>query len=147
MPIQKDSAKPKIQKESQNMELEGINSNLKKSQKFKRDDYQKITKITHIGFPQKLTASQHCKKKYQVEMKFLDQDGKEKSKLVRFGRLGKEDFIDHGDEDKRRRTISRLTQTDNCLHGNFYSLYLLNNKSDIYESYKNLTETVYKLYQ
>lgn len=103
----------------------------KKIHKFKRANFNDA-EITYIGYPKKQKVSDRCKRRYGVEVLFKDKTngGAIKRKLVLFGKEGKESFIEHKSLIKRENCISKLKQTDNPLHPNFYELYLLNGKRE-----------------
>lgn len=111
----------------------------KKIQKFKRADYAD-GELIHIGLPERLKPSDKCRKRFAVNVRFIDKKtGKKRSKLVRFGKEGKDEFIDHKDAIKRERCIAKLGNDENWLHGNFYKLYLMNSNSEnIYDAHKAL---------
>lgn len=102
----------------------------KKIHKFRRVDF-KNADLTYIGLPKKLTPSDRCKRRYAVRVEFKDiQTGAAKSKLVLFGREGKEGYVDHKNLIRRENCITKLKHTENFLHPNFYDLYILNGKRD-----------------
>ena len=113
----------------------------KKIQKFKRKDYADA-QLIHIGLPRKLihSGASKCRKRFGVDIHFIDKKtGKKRTKLVRFGKEGKEEFVDHHDVLKRQKCISKLSNDENWMHGNFYKLNLLNSKFDnVYDAHKAL---------
>lgn len=125
-------------------ETSALNPKSKKIQKFKREDY-KEAKLLDIGRPYVPKKGSRSKKRYAVDVKFTDtRTGKDRTKQVQFGKEGKDEFIDHHDDKKRRRSIVGLSQDDNPLHPNFYKLYLLNYKDTIEESYDELCKDMFK---
>lgn len=114
----------------------------KKIQKFKRADYTKA-KLKYIGYPRPFKATPQCQRRFEVEVQFNDQNNKLRKRLVRFGRKGKEEFIDHKDNIKRINTLNKLSNLDNFLDPNFYRATLLNSRHpEIKDAYFELVETL-----
>lgn len=102
--------------------------------------------LLYIGYPQKLVPTEKCKKRYKVEIKWLE-NGKLHQKHVRFGKEGVKDFIDHNDDKARNCKLNKMKITDDWTHPNFFTAYLLNSESaDVYEAWKSLI-TALKLNQ
>lgn len=136
------SAGPLDEEEKTNKTGTGISNASKKIKKLKREHPEKI-KIKYIGYPVKLKPSEKCKRRYACEVKYLDEEGKERKKHVRFGNEGKNEYIDHRDPQKRLNTITKLKNTESPLESNFYKLYLLNsNEPTVNDAYINLITTM-----
>lgn len=106
----------------------------------RREDYSNF-ELVDVSYPEKITPSGRCKKRFQVQVKFKDETGKLRKKLVRFGKEGKKEFIDEHNE-KLRIRASKLKNSNNWLHGSFYDLFLLNNKDNLVDSFKLLNEYI-----
>lgn len=116
-----------------------INPTSKKITKFKREQY-KDAKITYLGFPTKIDSIfQKTLKKWTIEVRFTDKEGRQRVKNIRFGNVIKPDFIDHQNETLKQQFLSKKNlELDNWLHPDFYKVYLLNTSPDINTAYKNL---------
>jgi hypothetical protein len=109
----------------------------KKIKKFNPD----ISKyeLKYIGYPMKLETTPRCKKRYMVEVRYKDQNGKMRKKHVRFGKEGREEFIDHKNPARRMSVVNRISEDSNYLSSNFYKLFLLNSQhNNISDAYKDL---------
>lgn len=115
----------------------GILSSSKKIKKTPKKDHSKYT-LKHVSYPIKLNPSEKCKKRYAIQIQYLDGD-KMRTKKIRFGKEGKLEFIDHKDHKKRLARVTRLKNDDNFLDHSFYESNLLNSKFDnIDDAYINL---------
>lgn len=117
-----------------------------KVNRLKMKDYQTVELIS-VGPPRLLEISPNCQKKYALDVRYFNPEKRmEGSKLIRFGREGDNDFIEHKDPMKRARTLARLTETDNFLDPNFYRAYLLNSRFDnIDDAYAELSRNLNKV--
>ena len=98
-----------------------------------------------------ITPSKNCKKRFKIRVKWSDGSAVH-VKHVRFGKHGREEFIDHHDELKRTsrvvNLISRLEKkgrVDDFLQEDYYVVSLLNNLPSIQESYSDLLSKCFKL--
>lgn len=129
--------KKKIEKEQDN------NKNLEKTNHKEQNkkthlEWNSNFEIKKLSLPTKLTPSEKIKKKYKIQLTY-GKDGKEHNKTIRFGDIRKSDYIDDQDINNKRKRISKLVNTHNPLHPNFWKLHLLNGeKSDIKENWNNL---------
>lgn len=115
----------------------------KKIKKSKKKHTLENAKIKYIGFPMKLVPNERCRRRFSCEVVYQDLQGKSHKKHVRFGNVGKSEYIDHHDDMKRLNTVSKLANTDDPLQSNFYRMYLLNSKNDnITDAYFNLVQSL-----
>lgn len=84
-----------------------------------------VRELKYIGYPVKLTPKPRCKKRYAVEVRWIE-GGRERHKHVRFGKGNASDFIDDHDEKKRNTKLKKMTITDDFTSPAFYTAYLLN---------------------
>lgn len=125
--------KPKIDK----IQLHLMN----KSRKVPPPD--QIKQISGLGYPQPLPLKGTSKRKYQILVNYVDKDGKERQKTVKFGKRTVDDYVDHHDEKKRYFMVNRLKASENPLEPNFWRLYLLNSKhDDLDKAYLDLRKLV-----
>ena len=93
--------------------------------------------LKKISLPEKLNPNDKIKRKYKVQITY-NQNGKDHAKTIRFGDTRKSDFIEDKDELKKNKLFSKLGNTHNVLHPNFWRLHLLNNGTDVKENWNNL---------
>lgn len=94
-------------------------------------------KIVDIQYPQELGEGRF-KKKYKLNLTYKLND-KIHKKTIRFGKKDDQDFIETGDVAKKNRLASKLGNTHNMFHGNFWRLHLLNGETkSLRENYLNL---------
>lgn len=79
------------------------------------------------------------KKKYFVNVRWREKDGRKRTKVIRFGEKGKKDYVDSKDVAQRMSVLSRLKNTDNPFNKNFYRAHLLNSDElDIKKAWLNM---------
>lgn len=98
-------------------------------------------KLIDVQYPQEINNPKF-KKKYKLNITYKDDD-KIHKKTVRFGKKDDLDYVEGGDLTKKNRIASKLGNTHNMFHGNFWRLHLLNgeNKS-LKENYVNLISKI-----
>lgn len=119
-----------------------ISNQSKKITKFKRENF-KEAKIISLGLPRRVdNIREQSSKKYCVEVKFQDKEGRMRCKNIRFGNVARKDFIDHLDESKRLKTVEKIKEKENWLHPDFYHAYLLNSAPKIEDAFFNLNKVL-----
>lgn len=93
--------------------------------------------LKKISLPEKLNPNEKIKRKYKVQITY-NQNGKDHAKTIRFGDIRKSDYIEDKDENKKNKLLSKLGNTHNVLHPNFWRLHLLNHGADVKENWNNL---------
>lgn len=93
--------------------------------------------LKKISLPEKLNPNDKIKRKYKIQITY-GQDGKDHTKTIRFGDIRKSDFIEDKDENKKNKLLSKLGNTHNVLHPNFWRLHLLNQGNDVKANWNNL---------
>lgn len=96
-------------------------------------------KFTAIDRPQELKDLK-SKKKWIIRFDY-DDDGnppKRHTKLVRFGRKGQEDYVEHKDVAKKEKYLNSLRNPTNPFKGNFWNLHILNTTTDMQDNYIDL---------
>lgn len=112
----------------------------KKIKKFNQFDEKH--KILEIGEIQNIDNPKFHKK-LKIKIKYRNNDGKIKSKTIRFGDERKKNFVDTKDESIKKKINSRLARGDNFLHENFWRLRILNgNSTSKEENLKNLRTNI-----
>lgn len=99
-------------------------------------------KLTAVQYPEELLNEKYKKKKYKINIAYKAGDKLHK-KTIRFGKRDDPDFVDGGDVSKKNRLSSKLGNTHNMFHGNFWRLHLLNGDSKtLKENYLNFIKKI-----
>lgn len=98
-------------------------------------------KLVDVQFPQEINNPKF-KKKYKLNITYKDDDKLHK-KTIRFGKKDDVDYVEGGDVNKKNRVSSKLGNTHNMFHGNFWRLHLLNGEAkSLKENYLNLISKI-----
>lgn len=85
-----------------------------------------------VSFPTKIPESESTKKKYRLEIKYVDRSIKNplkkqiRVKTISFGTRGINDFIDDKNERKRVSRVNMIEKAQDPFNPNHYRLLLLN---------------------
>jgi len=93
-------------------------------------------KMLKIESPHQITLA--GRKRYSVKIYYLDNEGKKKSKTIRFGDKNQQEFIDNHDLLKKKSVVSRLQNVNDPFNKSFWRLNLLNNKDNLLDSYTDM---------
>ncbi len=129
-----DIQKEEIKEEKKEIE---IKKKIKKNRPLWNDKFM----LKKVSIPEKIPESAKIKKKYKVQITY-NEDGKNHNKTIRFGDIRVPDYIEDKDETKRNRIMSKLGNTHNVLHPNFWRLHLLNQNGDIKTNWTNLISNI-----
>lgn len=114
-----------------------------KTKKIKKEKIWKDTyKLQNITFPESIKASERLKKKYKIHIQYLDENNVKHNKTIRFGKHGKEDYLDNKNENQKKKLTSKLCNTHNLFHENYWRLNLLNTTDDLKSNYFNLLNKI-----
>lgn len=119
-------------------------SNISISKKIKKPKpiWNNKYKLIDVQYPQPIDNPKF-KKKYKLNITFKNEDDKIRKKTIRFGKKEDIDFVDNGDVARKNRISSKLGNTHNMFHGNFWRLHLLNGDSkNLKENYLNLISKI-----
>jgi hypothetical protein len=117
-----------------NTQLSDLSKKIKKTKKFWDNKYELI----NVQFPLEIQGDKF-KKRYKLNLSYKDHTGKLHKKTIRFGNKMIKEFIDDGDDNKKKKISGKLGNTHNIFHGNFWRLHLLNGDSrNLKENYLNL---------
>ncbi len=97
--------------------------------------------LKKVSLPEKIPESAKIKKKYKIQLTY-NENGKNHNKTIRFGDIRVPDYIEDKDETKRNKIMSKLGNTHNVLHPNFWRLHLLNQNGDIKSNWTNLISNI-----
>jgi hypothetical protein len=98
-------------------------------------------KLVDVQFPQEINNPKF-KKKYKLNITYKDDDKLHK-KTIRFGKKDDVDYVEGGDLNKKNKISSKLGNTHNMFHGNFWRLHLLNGEAkSLKENYLNLISKI-----
>lgn len=96
-------------------------------------------KLTCLGYPKALDTSGRYRKRFGIHVDYVGEDDKVHTKLVKFGKIGDSEYVDHGNEEMRCRIVNRIKQDVTPIQGDFYRFYLLNStERNIGQAYINL---------
>ena len=98
--------------------------------------------IKNVSCPVALD-SKSIKKRYKLNLEYADNNNKLRKKTIRFGKNGVQEFIDDQNDEKKNRLLSKLGNTHNPLHANFWRFHLLNGDST--DLKKNWMEIINKI--
>ena len=103
-------------------------------------------KILRIGAPVALDKSKFNKSKFKVEITFLDEEGKKKTRNVRFGEIGTQDYYEHKNEKIANAYCGRHNKySDTPFHRNFWQCNLLNHQSgDLSQAFGEICKRLIK---
>lgn len=87
--------------------------------------------IKNISFPEEIKATEKLKKKYKIHLQYVDEKGIKHNKTIRFGKHGKDDYLDHKNIDQKNKLTAKLCNTHNIFHPNYWRLNLLNSGEDL----------------
>ncbi len=96
----------------------------KKRQTWSSDKF-KLLKVE----PPVVVSGLGVRKRFSIRLTYLNEEGKKKCKSVRFGEVGKQEYIDDADELKRISTCNKLKYTADVFNKSFWRLNLLNSKN------------------
>lgn len=129
---------PPVKNNLEQQKIEGetlIRKNKKKQNKpLWNDNY----KLINISYPESLVQNEKLKRKYKIKLIYSDEKGNKHNKTVRFGKYGKEDYLDNKNEENKKRLTSKLSNTHNLFHPNFWRLNILNSGDDLKKNWINL---------
>lgn len=94
--------------------------------------------IKNISYPEEIIANERLKKKYKVHLQYLDPKGIKHTKTIRFGKQGKDDYLDHKNMDQKNKLTAKLCNTHNIFHPNYWRLNLLNTGEDLKSNWMSL---------
>lgn len=121
-----------------NPQAVGASKKIKKPKPIWNNKY----KLIDVQFPQPI-ENPKFKKKYKLNITFKNDEDKIRKKTIRFGKKDDPDFVDGADIVKKSRLSSKLGNTHNMFHGNFWRLHLLNGESkNLKENYLNLISKI-----
>lgn len=112
----------------------------KATKKIKKDKivWNDSFKITNVTYPENITPNEKLKRKYKIKLTYLDKNGEKHSKTIRFGKHGKEDYLDNKNEDSKKKITAKLSNTHNIFHPNYWRLNILNTGDDLKKNWINL---------
>ena len=90
---------------------------------------KEFSKIITFTQPVAMKPTATNKRRFKVGITYLDKAGKTRQTTVRFGEIGRLEYVDDKDEAKRLATCNRLKNTGNPLHHNFWHANVLNHES------------------
>lgn len=92
-----------------------------------------------LGYPEKLDTSGRYRRRFIIHVKYVGEDNQTHQKAVKFGKVGDSEYIDHGNEEARKRILAKLRDDTTPIDSDFYRAYLLNsNESSIEQAWMNL---------
>lgn len=106
-----------------------------------------IKEIQFLGFPEPIKDAKLNNKRFSIFIKWRDSKGKLHQKNIRFGTVGRLEYIDHGDEIKRDTLIAKHHKTENILAPSFWTIHLLNNKKTLAEAFQDTKEMLSTKYK
>lgn len=95
-------------------------------------------RLINISFPEILTPNEKLKRKYKIKLVYSDNKGNRHNKTIRFGKHGKEDYLDNKNEENKKKITAKLSNTHNLFHPNYWRLNILNSGDDLKKNWINL---------
>lgn len=77
----------------------------------------------------------YYRKRFQIDLKYRDDQGKIRSKRVLFGYKGRTEYIDGGNESVKLRRLGSQSGADDMFSSRFWTNVLLNRKPTLMEAF------------
>lgn len=120
----------------QQQEIEKTSKKIKK--KIEKPLWNDSFKILNISYPEMITPNEKLKRKYKIKLSYSDEKGEKHNKTIRFGKHGKEDYLDNKNEENKKKVTAKLSNTHNLFHPNYWRLNILNSGDDLKKNWINL---------
>jgi hypothetical protein len=120
----------------QQQEIEKSSKKIKK--KIEKPLWNDSFKILNISYPEMITPNEKLKRKYKIKLSYSDEKGEKHNKTIRFGKHGKEDYLDNKNEENKKKVTAKLSNTHNLFHPNYWRLNILNSGDDLKKNWINL---------
>jgi hypothetical protein len=121
--------------------LTPINDRSKKIKKSKMSWDNKY-ELVNVQYPNEIHGDKF-KKRFKLNLTFKDASNKIHKKTIRFGNKLTKEYIDDGDENRKKKISGKLGNTHNIFHANFWRLHLLNGDTkSLKENYMNLISKI-----
>lgn len=98
--------------------------------------------IKNISYPEEIKPTEKLKKKYKIHLQYTDQNGAKHNKTIRFGKQGKDDYLDHKNIEQKNKLTAKLCNTHNVFHPNYWRLNLLNSGEDLKSNWMSLLNKI-----
>lgn len=128
---------PPVKNNLEQQEIEGMKVK-KIKKKNEKPVWNDTYKLINISYPEFLTPNEKLKRKYKIKLIYSDNNGNKHNKTIRFGKHGKEDYLDNKNEENKKKITAKLSNTHNLFHPNFWRLNILNGGDDLKKNWINL---------
>ena len=110
----------------------------KKKKEKKKEIWDDENVIINLSMPQEIKSEGRIKRRFKIQLEYQDKNGKVHKKWIRFGKNGVQEFIDDENDERKNKLYSKLGNTHNILHPNFWRLHLLNETNDLKENWMKI---------